>query len=104
MQKCCDREIESMQRTGRVATPYYIERVAVLCRKRKNYADEVLVCERYVNAVDAHYREHGAAGVDDVRRGARYLALVARLARARVLATERTGNPGSSRRTTLHET
>lgn len=85
MVRCCYAELETMERTGLVAAPYYFERAAILLRKAKNYRQEVEICERYVSAVEAFYATQDLTQVADVRRGPRYAAIQHRLIRAREL-------------------
>lgn len=85
MKKCCNAELETMQKAGLVAAPFYFERVAILSRKAKNYRDEVYYCEKYISAVETYYRLNGARGVADVRKGPRFQAIAKRLPKAKAL-------------------
>lgn len=88
MKRCCDAELETMERAGVVAAPYYFERVAILSRKAKNYVQEVEYCEKYIQSVKAYYAAHGTSNVADVRKGPRFRAIVARLSTARRLMVQ----------------
>jgi hypothetical protein len=85
MKRCCDAELLAMQKSGFVAAPYYFERVAILSRQIKNYAQEVAYCELYINAVESFYEKNGSAESADVRKGARYKAILKRLPKAKEL-------------------
>jgi hypothetical protein len=56
MMRCCEVELEKMQRTGQVAAPFFFERAAVLLRKEKRYAEEIAICEKYITSVATKYR------------------------------------------------
>mgnify|MGYP001105940364 CR=1 FL=1 len=85
MMRCAEAELAVMGRAKMAAAPYYFERVAILLRKNKRYADEVRVCERYIAAVDAFYEGQDLSAVADIRRGPRFRAIVKRLPKARKL-------------------
>lgn len=85
MKKCCDAELKTMAIADIVAAPYYFERVAILSRKEKNYAQEIAYCEKYIQLVEAYYRKHGTAGIADVRKGPRFQAIQKRLPKAKEL-------------------
>lgn len=85
MKACCDAELETMEKAGLVAAPYYFERVAILSRKEKNYEQEVAYCKKYVAAVEAYYRTNGTEGIADVRKGPRFQIIVKRLKKAEEL-------------------
>jgi hypothetical protein len=84
MKRCCDAEIKTMKMAGLVPAPYYFERVAILSSKEKNYQQEVMYCEMYIEAVEGFYRK-GTSSVSDVRNGPRYKAIANRLLKARKL-------------------
>ncbi|ABM96795.1 hypothetical protein [Methylibium petroleiphilum] len=86
MLRCCEAELETMQRTGLVAAPFYFERAAILLRKAKEFEREVIVCERYLRAVDAFYASAASSGHADVRKGPTCVAIQRRLVKARELA------------------
>jgi len=85
MKRCCDAELASMDKAGLVPAPYYFERVAILSRKEKNYKQEVLYCEQYIEKIDAFYSKNGTEGFADVRKGPRYQSIVKRLPKAKEL-------------------
>ena len=82
MKKCCDAELNTMDKAGMVPAPYYFERVAILSRKEKNYAQEVAYCQKYIEVVERFYEANGTEGYADVRKGPRYKAIVKRLPKA----------------------
>jgi hypothetical protein len=85
MLRCCDAELETMERTGFVAAPFYFERAAILLRKSKDIDREVLICEQYISAVEQHYNKKTDSDFADVRKGPRYQAIQSRLVKARLL-------------------
>jgi hypothetical protein len=85
MMRCAEAELTVMERAKTAAAPYYFERVAILLRKNKRYADEVRVCERYIAAVDNFYEDQDLSAIADIRRGPRFQAIVKRLPKARSL-------------------
>ncbi len=85
MKRCCDAELRTMDKAGLVPAPYYFERVAILCRKNKDYKQEILYCEQYIEKVEAFYSRNGAKGVADVRKGPRFQAIIKRLPKAKEL-------------------
>ncbi|MCK4542620.1 MAG: hypothetical protein KAU17_10345 [Spirochaetales bacterium] len=85
MKKCCDAELNTMNKAGTVPAPYYFERVAILSRKEKNYAQEVAYCEKYIEVVEDFYEANGTEGFENVRQGPRYKAIVKRLPKAKEL-------------------
>lgn len=85
MKKCCDAELATMIKADIIAAPYYFERVAILSRKEKNYAQEVEYCEKYIELVEAYYTKHGTVNIADVRKGPRYEAIKKRLPKAKEL-------------------
>jgi hypothetical protein len=89
MKQCCDAELQTMDKAGLVPAPYYFERVAILSRKKKNYQQEILYCELYIERVDMFYSINGTDGVADVRKGPRFKAIVKRLPKARELYAKR---------------
>ena len=88
MKKCCGAEFKTMEKTEIVPAPYYVERVAILSRKEKNYQQEVDYCKSYINAVERFYKKHGTKGIADVRKGPRYQAIVKRLPKAKELLSK----------------
>jgi len=48
MKRCCNAELETMDKVGLVPAPYYFERVAILSRKKKDYQKEMFYCELYI--------------------------------------------------------
>lgn len=91
MKRCCDAELNTMDKAGMVPAPYYFERVAILSRKEKNYEQEIFYCEQYIEKVEAFYSKNGTEGIADVRKGPRYQAIMTRLPKARELyAKQRT--------------
>ncbi|MDB9798184.1 hypothetical protein OAB85_05910 [Pseudomonadales bacterium] len=85
MKRCCDAELKTMEKVGLVPAPYYFERVAILSRKNKNYQQEILYCEQYIEKVESFYSKNGTEGVADVRKGPRFKAIVKRLRKAKEL-------------------
>ena len=85
MKRCCDAELKIMDKAGMVPAPYYFERVAILSRKEKNYEQEILYCEMYIEKVEAFYAKHGTSSIADVRKGPTYQAIAKRLPKAREL-------------------
>ena len=85
MKKCCDAELNTMNKAGMAPAPYYFERVAILSRKEKNYEQEVDYCEKYIEAVEGFYKLNGTEGIADVRKGPQYKAIVKRLPKAKEL-------------------
>jgi hypothetical protein len=85
MKKCCDAELETMEKAGIVPAPYYFERVAILSRKEKNYKQEIMYCERYINAVENYYQKNLTEHFADVRQGSRYKSILNRLIKAKEL-------------------
>lgn len=86
MLRCCEAELEAMRQHGRGPAPFYFERAAILYRKQGEYGREVEVCERYIQALEAFYKTPAGAHGWDIRTGARYPKIVARLPKARELA------------------
>ena len=85
MIRCCDAELKTMDKAGLVPAPYYFERVAILSRKNKDYMQEIFYCEQYIEKVESFYSKNGTEGVADVRKGARFKAIVKRLPKAKEL-------------------
>jgi len=85
IKKCCDAELNTMNKAGMVPAPYYFERVAILSRKEKDHAQEVAYCKKYIEVVEDFYKENGTEGFADVRKGPRYKAIVKRLSKAKEL-------------------
>ena len=85
MKRCCDAELKTMEAAGLAPAPYYFERVAILSRKRKDYKQEIYICEQYIEKIEMFYSQNGADGVADVRKGPRFKAIVKRLSKAKAL-------------------
>jgi hypothetical protein len=85
MKQCCSSELATMEKAGTVPAPFYFERVAILSRKLKNYEQEILYCEQYINEVEQFYAKNGTNGYADVRKGPRYKAIVKRLPKAKAM-------------------
>jgi hypothetical protein len=85
MKRCCDAELLTMKKCSFVAAPYYFERVAILSHKQKNYEQEIFYCESYIAAIESFYKINGTKNFADVRKGARYQAIVKRLPKAKQL-------------------
>ena len=85
MKRCCEAELETMEKAGIVPAPYYFERVAILSRKEKNYVQEIEYCELYINKVNEFYRVNNSEKMADVRKGRTYNAIVNRLPKAKQL-------------------
>ena len=83
MKRCCDAELKTMDKAGLVPAPYYFERVAILSRKSKDYAQEIFYCKQYIEKVEAFYSKNGTKGIADVRKGPRFKAIVKRLPKAK---------------------
>lgn len=86
--RCCYAELKTMDKSDLVPAPYYFERVAILSRKEKSYKQEVFYCEQYIEKVEAFYSKNGTENIADVRKGARYKAIVKRLPKARELCAK----------------
>jgi len=84
MKKCCETELETWEKTGLFPAPYYFERVAILSRKEKNYAQEIEYCEKYINAVKEHNRKNGVKH-NEKTMGPRELSIHRRLPKAKEL-------------------
>lgn len=89
MKKCCDAELETMNTSDVVAAPYFFERVAILCRKKGDYEQEILYCERYIKSVNQLYKKIGSKHIADVRKGPRYIAITKRLPKAKALLAKK---------------
>lgn len=85
MKKCCDAELVIMSKAGMVPAPYYFERVAILSRKEKDYAQEIDYCRTYIDAAEDFYKANGTEDYADVRKSPRYKAIVNRLPKAKKL-------------------
>lgn len=85
MKKCCEAELNTMDKAGIVPAPYFFERVAILSREEKNYKQEVIYCEKYISTVESYYKKNGIKDVADVRKGPRFQAILKRLPKAREL-------------------
>jgi hypothetical protein len=85
MKKCCDAELNTMNKAGIVPAPYFFERVAILSRKEKNYKQEVIYCEKYISTVESYYQKNGTKNVADVRKGPRFQDILKRLPKAKEL-------------------
>ena len=85
MKRCCDAELKTMNKAGLVPAPYYFERVAILSRKSKDYAQEIFYCEQYIEKIESFYSKNGTKGIADVRKGPRFKAIVKRLPKAKEL-------------------
>ncbi len=85
MKRCCDAELKTMDKAGLVPAPYYFERVAILFRKSKDYAQEIFYCEQHIEKVESFYSKNGTKGIADVRKGPRFKAIVKRLPKAKEL-------------------
>jgi len=83
MKKCCN--IESKANTISCPAPFYFERVAILSRKEKNYAQEVEYCEAYLNTISKFANEVGFENCFDARKSARYRKIAERLPKAKKL-------------------
>lgn len=83
MKKCCDAELATMNKTGLAPAPYYFERVAILSRKAKNYEQEVIYCEKYIEAIEHIYRTQEVDKYTNLR--ARYINIAKRLPKAKEL-------------------
>jgi len=88
MKQCCNSELATMKKAGTVPSPFYFERVAILSRKLKNYEQEILYCEQYINEVEQFYAKNGTNGYADVRKGPRYKAILKRLPKAKSMLTK----------------
>lgn len=85
MVRRCREELEEAETRQWVPAPHWFERVAILCRRAKDYPREVLTCEAYIAAVERFYAVHGTVSMADVRAGPTYQAIVRRLDKARQL-------------------
>lgn len=97
MLECCDAEEANYWRQPAgdrlCAAPHYFERVAILCRKAKDYPAEIAICERW----KAIAKDYGAqpmvkAGrAAKVHRGPRSVAILDRVKKARALKAKAAG-------------
>lgn len=85
MKKCCTAELATYRKTGLRPAPYYFERVAILSRKEKNYAQEIEYCEKYIEALQDFHRKHGLQDYDGTKMGGRDQAIWNRLLKAKQL-------------------
>lgn len=99
MLACCDAEESNYwkQPAGErmCAAPYCFERVAMLCRKAKDYQGEIAICKRW----KAIAKDYGAQPSvrngwgAQVHKGAREIALVNRAKKARELMAKASAKP-----------
>jgi hypothetical protein len=47
--ECCRDEIRNSEDSGIMPSPKFFEQAAVLSRKERNYANEIAICDMYVN-------------------------------------------------------
>jgi len=85
MKKCCNAELATYRKTGLSPAPYYFERVAILSRREKNYAQEIEYCEKYIKVLEEYYRKRGLPDYDGLKLGGRDLAICKRLPKAKEL-------------------
>lgn len=55
MKRCCEAEIETMEKIGDWPAPFFFWRVAVLSSKEKNYQQEVDYLQTYVDILRRRY-------------------------------------------------
>lgn len=85
MKKCCNAELTTYRKTGLIPAPYYFERVAILCRREKDYAQEIEYCEKYIEVIEEDYRLNGISDNVGIKMGPRYQAICKRLPKAKEL-------------------
>lgn len=85
MKKSCALELHQSKLRQIAPAPYWFERVAVLSRKSKNYAQEIVYCEAYLQAVSELYTGGRINHATGVVMGPTHLAIENRLAQARRL-------------------
>ncbi|MEL0629746.1 hypothetical protein [Psychromonas aquatilis] len=85
MKRCCQAELDTMEKADEVPAPFYFERVAILSKKLKDYEQEVFYCELYINTVNKFYVKHGTSKYADVRKGPTYKAITKRLPKAKAM-------------------
>lgn len=55
MELCCEAEMRTAERhKNYFPAPFFFERVAILSRKRKDYAKEVAICEAFLKFASGH--------------------------------------------------
>ncbi len=85
MKRCCTAQLNTMRIAGLAPAPYYFERVAILSRKQKNYAQEIEYCELYLEAIKHLYMGGGADARETVILTAQKNIFQNRVAAARAL-------------------
>lgn len=90
MKRCCDAELTTTEKTGLIPAPYYFERVAILSRKEKNYAQEIAYCEKYIDAVESVCK---TTSIDErENKRAAYTTIAQRLPKAKELLAKSNQN------------
>ncbi|ACH63630.1 conserved hypothetical protein [Aliivibrio fischeri MJ11] len=86
MLACCESEIKKYRLTNQTPAPFYFERAAILSRKNKNYAQEVAICEKYIQLMDEIFGKETLG----VKAGPRFMAIEKRLPKAKELLAKNT--------------
>jgi hypothetical protein len=85
MKRCCREELKTAAANGWAPAPFYFERVAILSRKAKNFAQEVEFCGIYLAAVEEFYKKGGVRRDRGVAMGPTHTAIQSRVVKARQL-------------------
>jgi hypothetical protein len=94
MLRCCDAELEAMERTNLAPAPFYFERAAILYRRTPDYVAEIAICQRYFDALEGFYAKRRGEQHGDARTGQTYVAMEKRCKQAKELAAKTpTNNP-----------
>lgn len=99
MQACCEAESKNYWRQPEgsrlCAAPFYFERLAILCRRAKDYSGEVSICEQWKTIISDYKSQlivlDGRAA--QVHEGGRSEAIISRLKKARELSVRAQANP-----------
>ncbi|ACN14289.1 hypothetical protein HRM2_11770 [Desulforapulum autotrophicum HRM2] len=73
---------ETAIRDGKIPAPYCVERIAILARKKKDYALVVSICEQYISLLNKIYPKNEKVGI---KAGSTYAAIEDRLVKAKLL-------------------
>lgn len=99
MRACCEAESKiywSRPEGSRLcAAPFYFERLAILCRRAKDYSGEVSICEQWKTIISDYKSQalviDGKAAL--VHEGGRSEAIISRLKKARELLARKQAKP-----------
>lgn len=99
MRACCEAESKSYWRQPEgsrlCAAPFYFERLAILCRRAKDYSGEVSICEQWKTIISDYKSQpvviDGRAAL--VHEGSRSEAIISRLKKARELLARKQAKP-----------